>query len=268
MNSIISNYAVEQKDQTTGEPSGKFFLSKKGAKAIVNEVGGTYFNKNQGHLDQRFDHAWKEVDPLGQGYIAAQKGPVFLRSLTDSVEISNDLQLQVGEEGAITNENEYRPLNGVVAPWSVKPASAATTKITGAYHPGLNWGADREYSRVVPSNFAAKCNEDTCDKDDKLMHSIISKYALEQKIDGKPSGNFFLSKDGMRSISSEVVGTHFGFKGKKKEKYLESKFPALWAQADVNKDGFLAAMQGPPFLRSLLDSVELSNKLQLQLGEE
>ena len=99
------------------------------------------------------------------------------------------------------------------------------------------------------------------------MKSIISKYALEQKIGGAPSGHFYLSKDGMRSIAQEVVATHLGFKGKKGEKYLNEKFPTLWAQADVNKDGFLAAMQRPPFLRTLLDSVELSNKLQIQLGE-
>lgn len=179
MNSITSKYAVEEKDKTTGNPTGKFWLTKKGAKKIADEVAGTYFSKNKQALADRFEHTWKEVDPLGDGYIPANKGPVFLRDLTDSVEISNNLQLQINEEGAVTNENEYRPLNGVVAPWSVKATPAAGNKISGAYHPGLNYGADWAYERVVPENFIAKCNEDTCDKDDKLMNSIISKYALE-----------------------------------------------------------------------------------------
>lgn len=92
------------------------------------------------------------------------KGPVFLRDLADSIEISNQLQLQMEEEGAITNENEYRPINGVAAPWSVKPAAAAPyTNITDAYHTGPLFGADREYTRVIPSNFLAKCNEEQCD---------------------------------------------------------------------------------------------------------
>ena len=100
------------------------------------------------------------------------------------------------------------------------------------------------------------------------MHSILSKYAVEQKLDAAPTGNFYLDKAGMKSVASEVVGTHMGFKGKKKEKYLNEKFPALWAQADVNKDGFLQAQMGPVLLRRLLDSVELSNGLQLQVGED
>lgn len=50
-----------------------------------------------------------------------------------------------------------------------------------------------------------------------------------------------MTKEGMRSVSDEVVGTHFGFKGKKKEKFLNERFPTLWAEQDVNKDGFLSA---------------------------
>jgi hypothetical protein len=74
---------------------------------------------------------------LKEGFIPVAKGPVFLRNLVDSVEISNNLQLQLDEEGALTEESEYRPPNAVVAPWSAKPKAAApSTKITGAYKPG------------------------------------------------------------------------------------------------------------------------------------
>lgn len=150
MNSIVSKYAVEEKNPDTGAPAGRFFLSKKAAGKIADEVSGTYFSKNKKAIADRFEHSWKHVDPLNEGYIPAAKGPVFLRELTDSVEISNSLQLQIEEEGAITNENEYRPLNGVVAPWSVKPSPAAGNNITGAYHSGLNYGADWAYERVLP----------------------------------------------------------------------------------------------------------------------
>jgi hypothetical protein len=266
MNSLIGEYALEQKDKD-GLPVGKFFLDKKGGKRVATEVARNNFGfsgeKANAWVNEHFEHAWNRVDPLKDGFVPIMKGPVFLRDLSDSVELSNTLQLQMEEEGAITNMNEYRPINGVVAPWSVKPETAAYNNITGAYHVGPNYGADWEYARVIPENFKAICNEETCDKDDKLMNSILAKYALEQKLKGAPTGKFYLSKDGMRSISKEVIGTHMGYKGKKGEKYLNEKFPGMWSQADVNKDGFLQAQMGPPFLRTLLDSVELSNGLQL-----
>lgn len=204
---------------------------------------------------------------MREGFIPVAKGPVFLRNLVDSVEISNNLQLQLEEEGALAEEvdqveeNEYRPPNAVVAPWSAKPKPAAQTTLTGAYTPGLNYGADWNYTRKVPEHF-------TAESDDRLMNSLISKYSLEGKKNGAPTGKFYLDKKAMRAVSKEVVGTHFGFKGKKREKYLNDKFPGLWAQADVNKQGYLAVERGPVFLRNLLDSVELSNGLQLQLSEE
>lgn len=72
----------------------------------------------------------------------------------------------------------------------------------------------------------------------------------------------------MRAVASEVVGTHMGFHGSKKEKFLNERFPAVWANADVNKQGYLDVRKGPVVLRNLLDSVELSNGLQLQIASE
>jgi hypothetical protein len=256
MNSLISKYALEAKVE--GKPSGKFYLDKKGASAVAGEVCETHFgfkgDKKTKWLAEHFDKAFNHVDALKDGYFPVSKGPVFLRNLVDSVEIGNKLQLQIEEEGAITNENEYRPVNAVVAPWSAKASAPVKTTLTGAYKPGPNYGADMEYNRVVPDKY-------TAESDDRLMNSLISKYSLEGKVDGAPSGKFYLDKAGMRAVSKEVVGTHFGFKGKKREKYLNEKFPTLWAQADVNKQGFLAVQRGPVFLRNLLDSVELSNGL-------
>lgn len=224
MNSIISKYALEGKSD--GVPNGKFFLDKKAAAAVADEVVDTHFGfkgeKKTQWLAERLDKAFNHVDALKDGFFPVSKGPVFLRNLVDSVEISNKLQLQIGEEGAITNENEFRPLNAVVAPWSAKAKAPVTTTLTGAYKSGLNFGADIDYSRVVPDRFVAE-------SDDRLMNSLISKYALEGKVNGAPSGKFYLDKAGMKAVSSEVVGTHFGFKGKKREKYLNEKFPTIWA---------------------------------------
>lgn len=268
MNSLIGTYATEAKNQTTGLPSGNFYLTKKNARGVASEVVGTHFgftgDKKKEYLDKHFEKAFNHVDPLREGFIPVAKGPVFLRNLVDSVEISNKLQLQLEEEGALTEESEYRPPNAVVAPWSAKPSPAPpATKITGAYKPGLNYGADFEYKRQTPSQYSQS-------EDDLLMRSLINKYSLEGRntTTGTPNGHFFLTKDAMRSVSKEVVGTHFGFKGKKRENYLNEKFPTLWAQADVNKEGFLDVERGPVFLRNLLDSVELSNGLQLQIGQE
>ena len=272
MNSLISAYSTE--GNTGGAPNGKFFLTKKNARAVASEVAGTHFGfkgeKKEAWLNKNFDHAYNSVDPLKEGFIPIMKGPVFLRKMVDSVEISNKLQLQLGEEGAlaemgeVAEESEFRPINAVVAPWSAKPKAAAKTPITGAYKPGdNNFGADWNYQRAAPTQFN---KEEENAPHDLLMNSLIMKYALEGKTDGAPNGKFYLDKSGMRAVSSEVVGTHFGFKGKKREKFLNQKFPELWANADVNKQGFLVVEKGPPFLRSLLDSVELSNGLQLQIA--
>jgi len=95
-----------------------------------------------------------------------------------------------------------------VAPWSSKAKPAAPTTLTGAYNPGTgsNFGANADYARSVPAQF-------TEEKDDRLMNSLISKYSLESKVDGAPSGKFYLDEAGMRAVSKEVIGTHFGFHG-------------------------------------------------------
>lgn len=56
------------------------------------------------------------------------------------------------------------------------------------------------------------------------MNSLISKYALEGKTDGAPNGKFYLDKSAASAVANEVVGSHFEFKGPKKEKFLAGKF--------------------------------------------
>lgn len=137
MNSLIGVYAIEGNEN--GVPDGRFFLTKKNARAVAGEVVESHFgfkgDEKENFLNERFERAYRHADPLNEGYFPVAKGPVLLRNLIDSVELSNKLQLQLEESGAITQESEYRP-NPVQSPWAAKPEEAAPTTLTGAYTPG------------------------------------------------------------------------------------------------------------------------------------
>ena len=100
--------------------------------------------------------------------------------------------------------------------------------------------------------------------DDRLMNSLISSYAVEGNTDGKGNGKFFLTKNALRNVSDEVVGTHLGYTGKKKEKFINAKFNDLMENFDVNDDGFLTVDRVPQFLRMLLGENEVAAGLQVQ----
>ena len=70
------------------------------------------------------------------------------------------------------------------------------------------------YDRVVPKRY-------TEEKDDRLMNSLISKYSLEGNDKGTPDGQFWLDKPAALAVSNEVVETHFGFTGSKKQEYID-----------------------------------------------
>jgi len=124
--------------------------------------------------------------------------------------------------------------------------------LVGAYPSA--YGGPEEYTRVVPSRF-------TEESDDRLMNSLISKYALEGKTDGAQNGKFYLDKAGAFAVSSEVVGTHLGFTGDKKESFLAGKFDTLWNHYDVLGQGWLAIEKGAPFLRQIVGENEVANGL-------
>jgi hypothetical protein len=90
--------------------------------------------------------------------------------------------------GLLSNEAveaiSFRP-NGKQSPWSAKAPDAPSGIVKTGYQP-----ADKGaifYNRVIPSNFSQ-------DSDDKLMRSLISKYAIEGRTDDLPNGTFVLSK--------------------------------------------------------------------------
>jgi len=105
---------------------------------------------------------------------------------------------------------QFRP-DPVKSPWSATPAAGPTGKIVGAYT--KNDHLTEYYDRVVPTNFASST-------DDLLMRSLIINYALEGKTDGAPNQHFYLTKNGIQSISREIVGTHFGWTGAKRDDYV------------------------------------------------
>ena len=117
------------------------------------------------------------------------------------------------------------------------------------------------YDRKVPQRF-------TEEKDDRLMNSLIGVYSIEGNDNGTPDGNFYLDKAGALAVSNEVVETHFGFKGAKRDNYVSERFPSIWKAIDVNNDGKIDVVKGTTLLRMLVGEVELTNGLQLQTQED
>jgi len=100
-----------------------------------------------------------------------------------------------------------------LSPWSAKKvAPSAHNKIHLAF-PVESHKADF-YERMVPEEFSTGA-------DDRLMWSLIMQYSLEGNTDGQPNGHFYLTQDGMKKVSDEVVATHLGFKDEKKEKWVK-----------------------------------------------
>jgi hypothetical protein len=106
--------------------------------------------------------------------------------------------------------------------------------------------ANKGYYREMPEEF-------TEERDDRLMNSLIKTYALEMKDEsGTPSGHFFFDKKAARSVSDEVVHTHFQYDDNQTEEYLAEKFDETWNHFDVNQDALVEVERMPQFLRWLL----------------
>jgi len=54
------------------------------------------------------------------------------------------------------------------------------------------------------------------------MRSLIQNYAIEGRTDDLADGEFVLSKAGALAVAKEVVGTHFGWTGEKRDNYAQS----------------------------------------------
>jgi len=89
------------------------------------------------------------------------------------------------------------------------------------------------YDRVVPDRFSEE-------RDDRLMNSLISNYALEVRdVNGQPTGHFFLNKEQAKLAADEISGTHDTSK-------VDSRtFEDTWNHFDVNNDGLIEVERGP-----------------------
>jgi len=93
------------------------------------------------------------------------------------------------------------------------------------------------------------------------MRSLITNYALEGKTDGAPNHSFYLTKNGIQSVSREIVGTHFGWSGAKRDNYVQAQLSKLWPHFDVLNEGFIDVGKAPQLLRQVLAEVEIDNRL-------
>ena len=117
------------------------------------------------------------------------------------------------------------------------------------------------YVRKVPQRFSK-------DGDDKLMWSLIMQYAVEGNTNNQPNGKFYLRAQDMEKVAREVITTHYGWTGNKREFFLRDNLPRLWAYHDILNDGYIDVSKGTTILRSLVGDVELNNGLQLQMEED
>jgi hypothetical protein len=86
-------------------------------------------------------------------------------------------------------------------------------------------------------------------------------YSIEGNTDDKPNGHFYLTPSGMEKVAREVITTHFGWSGNKREFYLRDNLPRIWAYHDILSEGFVDVAKGPVILKTLLGDVELNNGL-------
>lgn len=220
--SLCQKFAVE--GNTDEEPNGHYYLTPKGMERVAREVITTHFgwtgSKREMYLRDNLPKVWAYHDILNEGFVDVAKGPVILKSLLGSTELNNGLQLQVGEENMPAAKqsplslHQYRP-DPELQPWAAKPSAAELnkkkSKIDKAFSPQK--GAHFGYERVVPPQYAQA-------SDDRLMHSLITQYALEGNTGGQPNGHFYMTRDASMRACDEVVDTHYGFKGQQKHQMV------------------------------------------------
>ena len=77
-------------------------------------------------------------------------------------------------------------------------------------------------------------------RDDRLMNSLISKYAREVKLEGKLTGQMFLNKEDAQKVSDEVLKDH-----KQHTATNKVDFDGTWKHFDVNNDGLVEVERMP-----------------------
>ena len=101
--------------------------------------------------------------------------------------------------------------------------------------PAARSGADERggYQRKVPGRF-------TEERDDRLMNSLISKYAREVRRDGHNTGHMFCNKEDAKAVADEVLANH-----KDNTAVDKVDFEGTWTHFDVNNDGLVEVERMP-----------------------
>ena len=94
---------------------------------------------------------------------------------------------------------------------------------------------------------------------------MIEKYAVEGKTDGAPNGHFYMTKSALSDIGKEVVESHMGFKGAKRDNFVKEQLNKYYPYHDVLGEGFLEVDRASVLLRQMLEGVEIGEPLQVQL---
>ena len=118
------------------------------------------------------------------------------------------------------------------------------------------------YERQVPDLFGST------DKDDLLMRSAISNYAVEGKGDNGPNGKFFITRGNMNALADEVLTNNLGYSDSaKKAAYANDNLQKVWDHFDMFGKGYIPVQEVPQFCRMLIGEVEVQNSLQVQLSD-
>ena len=85
MNSMITNYAHEGRDEETGAPNGKFYLDRDNAYRASEEVVATHMGLQgqalKDYLTYNFDETWDYYDVNKDNAIEADRMSTFFRYL-------------------------------------------------------------------------------------------------------------------------------------------------------------------------------------------
>ena len=87
---------------------------------------------------------------------------------------------------------------------------------------------------------------------------MIEKYAVEGKTNGAPNGHFWMTKNALIECAKEVVQTHMGFKGAKRDNFVKQQFNKYFPYHDVLNEGYLDISRSSVLLRQMLEGVEIA----------
>ena len=82
----------------------------------------------------------------------------------------------------------------------------------------------KPYERQLPAHFNGEG-----EFDDRFMHSMLTKWALERKNkDGTPSGKFYMDRFGAQTVAREVLMNNLKMASEQADGHLKEYFERSW----------------------------------------